>query len=96
MKDFTLHPVFLTFKNESLEKEFRLENDLELIIFYRAGIYLSVLSWIMVIVLTDIVYPEFSRQVFVIVCALLFLVFSFIIVITYFKRYLTYYQPLCA
>ncbi len=96
MKDFTLHPVFLTFKDKILEKQFRLENDLELIIFYRAGIYLSVLSWIMVIVLTDIVYPEFSRQVFVIVCALLFPLFAFIIVITYFKRYLTYYQPLCA
>ena len=91
-----LHPLNLSFTDPALEAEFLSYNDYNTRIFNRIGIGLSFLGWFILNIYFYQFFPQNFLQTTIAIGIFLYPVFSITLLVTFYRRYVKFYQPLSA
>jgi diguanylate cyclase (GGDEF)-like protein/PAS domain S-box-containing protein len=91
-----LHPLSLSYKDPSLEKEFKSSNDSEIQVFNRIGIILSYFAWLSLGIFSYASLHHFYDEVAKVILLFLYPIFTINLLILSSHRYLKYFQAFTA
>jgi signal transduction histidine kinase len=86
------HPLFLSFKDIPIEREFKRFYEQESRIYVRIGIFLSLLGWASMALMSYIVVPQKIGMLLPVILGSTFPAFIFILYSTYKDRFIGHYQ----
>lgn len=94
--ELNFHPLSLSFRDRSLEDEFKSFNDSEVRVFNQTGIILSYLSWLALGIFSYVSLPQYYPQIAKLVILLLYPVFTVNLIVLYSHRFEKYHQSMTA
>gem|GEM_PF-2256939 len=92
----SFHPLTLSFRDSSIEKEFKSFNDSEVRLFNQIGLVLSYLAWLSLGIFSYINLPQYYPQIAEVILYVLYPLFTVNLIVLYVKRFAKYYQLMTA